>query len=138
MTTETLSLSKKVNQLFITFHTLSEPEQTEASVARSVSTALGQIVPASQINALRAGRHDGDLDGVDSALLKAIATHFKVPPVYLTDTDVIAEAIDRELRLLAAARDVGARSIALRGSDLDNDALAQELTRIASSLPEVK
>lgn len=138
MTTETLSLSTKVNQLFITFHTLAEPEQTEASVARSVSTALGQIVPSSQINALRTGRHDGDLDSVDGALLKALATHFKVPPVYLIDIDVIAEAIDRELRLLAAARDVGARSIALRGSDLDNDALTQELTRIASSLPEVQ
>lgn len=138
MTVDKLLLSSKVNQLFLTFHTQAEAEQSEPSVARAVSTALGRIVPSSQIVAIRTGRYDVDLDGVDGALLDAIATHFKVPPAYLTDTDVIAEAIDRELRLLAAARDVGVRSIALRGGDLDNEALARELQRIAGTLPEAQ
>lgn len=133
-----LLLSTKVNRLFSTFHARTEPEQSSAVVARAVSTALGRIVPASHIDDLRSARFDTDLSSADLDVLSALAVHFRVPAVYLTENGENAAAIDVDLKFLASARSAGVRSIALRGSGVDNSALAQELERLAETLPDAK
>lgn len=133
-----LSLSTRVNRLFSTFHARTEPEQSTAVVARAISTMLGRIIPASHIDDLRSGRYDSDLTSTDGDVLTALAVHFRVPTVYLTEHGENAAAIDSDLQFLASARAAGVRSIALRGSGVDNSALAQELERLAETLPDAK
>ncbi|MGY4102029.1 hypothetical protein ACW2Q0_21135 [Nocardia sp. R16R-3T] len=98
-------------------------------VARSVSATLGKIVSAAEVDALRTGAHDDR--PFDTETLTAIAQHFQVPAVYLNGDDAAAAAIDRELRLLAAARDAGVRHLALRGDEVDIEKLAGEFSRLA-------
>lgn len=129
-TTSTPTLTTKINRLFATFHTKNQPEQTDEVVARSVSTILGRIVAVHTIARLRAGAEPRDLDSDPPELLTAVAQHFKVPVEYLLEDGPVAAGIDRELRLLSAARDARVKSIALRGSVPDSDALTRELARL--------
>ncbi|CAM4378876.1 hypothetical protein NONI108955_23545 [Nocardia ninae] len=122
-------LSARVNQLFATFHTRTDPEQSVDAVALSISKKLGREVSGGQITALRAGERDGS--PVDPALLAALAQHFQVPAAYLGGDNAVAAGIDRELRLLAAARDAGVRHLALRGEEIDIDELAGQFSRLA-------
>ncbi|MGX1778587.1 hypothetical protein ACWIGW_41225 [Nocardia brasiliensis] len=125
------ALSVRVNQLFATFHTRADPEQSVDAVALSISKTLGQEVSGGQITALRTGELDDK--PVDPALLAALAQHFQVPAEYLGGDNAAATGIDRELRLLAAARDAGVRHLALRGEGIDIDELAGQLSRLADS-----
>uniref|UniRef100_UPI003F4976E3 hypothetical protein n=1 Tax=Nocardia suismassiliense TaxID=2077092 RepID=UPI003F4976E3 len=128
-----LPLSAKVDRLFAVFHTRTQPEQSNDDVARSISTILDREVEASELTALRNGAGDGR--GAEVNLLAALAAHFQVPLDYLTDSGSVAAAIDRELRLLAAARDAGVRHLALRGDEVDIEELTGELSHLADDHP---
>lgn len=128
MADEIIELPTRVNRLFSTFHSRTEPEQDSADVARSVSAIVGKTILAEEIIALRTG---SIRVGVDPTVLQAIAQHFHVLPVYLTGTSDEARPVDRQLRLLSAARDAGVRHMALRGNDIDITALTRELSRLA-------
>lgn len=127
-----LPLSVRLNRLFAVFHRRGAPEQATTHVARLVEQILDQPVQEHDIDAIRAGARDRG--GADDALLAALAQHFQIPPVYLTDKDGDgALAIDRELRLLLAARDAGVRHIALRGDDVDVEALTTTLSELTDN-----
>jgi hypothetical protein len=128
-----LALNVRVNRLFTTFHSRSETEQTNAAVARSISSLLGRIVAGEELESIRAGAYDTDHS--DGALLEAVAQHFDVPAAYLTADagDSVAAAIDRQLRLLAAARDAGLNGLALRGGGMDLESLTRLLEQISAA-----
>ncbi|MET8427834.1 hypothetical protein [Nocardia sp. NPDC004860] len=128
-----LPRSVRINQLFTTFHTASEPEQSATAVAQAVTVLTRRPVSAEEISALRAADHD--TTPTDAALLAALAHHFQVPPLYLTGTDATATGMHKELRLLAAARDAGVRHLNLRGDDIDIDELTDELRQLAKYNP---
>lgn len=132
-----LPLSVRVNRLFELFHRRSEPEQSTVDVALAVAGIVERPVSITDLVSLRAGTHDGD-DAVDVELLTALARHFQVPPVYLTDPaeSVVVDQIDRELRLLMAARDAGVNHLALRGDELDIDALTATLADLSADSDE--
>ncbi|WP_280404861.1 hypothetical protein [Nocardia brasiliensis] len=128
-----LPLSARVNQLFATFHTRAEAEQAVEDVTSSVSARLHRAVPVEELVALRAGQ--GDNTPADPQLLAALAQHFQVPEVYLTGDDAIVAGIDKELRLLAAARDAGVRNLVLRGEEVDINELGDQFKRLADNDP---
>jgi hypothetical protein len=129
---DALPLSVRVNRLFTTFHSRSETEQTNVAVARSASSVLGRIVAGDELATIRSGAFD--TEHADTALLEAVAQHFEVPALYLTATaaNSVAAAIDRQLRLLAAARDAGLNGLALRGGGMDLDSLTRLLEQISA------
>lgn len=122
--TDELPLSVRVNRLFDIFHRRSEPEQSNTDVASAVAAIVDRAVSAADLESLRDGARDAD-GAVDAELLTALARHFQVPPAYLTDADgdVAVGEIDRQLRLLSAARDAGVGHLGLRGSEPDIEAL---------------
>lgn len=107
----TLTFAAKLNRLFNVCRSREQPEQSAAEVARSVSQIIGRTISASQISALRqetaAPEHD---------IVRGLATHFGVSAEYLAATGAHAEHVDKQLRLLAAARDAGVKRLTLRGS----------------------
>ena len=134
MTTDDLAplpVSVRLNQLFTTFHSRAEPEQSTDEVARGTSVILGQVVSADEITALRAGAGDDDPRS-HHRLLSAITEHFQVPVVYLGDDHDSAVELHKQLRLLAAARDAGVRHLELRGGEVDLDELIGQLSRLAT------
>ncbi|MGC2654977.1 MAG: hypothetical protein WA317_15600 [Mycobacterium sp.] len=106
-----LTLAAKINRLFYVYRSRNESEQSVAAVATSVSEIIGRPVSAAQINALRA--HDATVPEPD--VIRGLISHFGIPSEYLTTMGARAEHVDKQLRLLAAARDAGVRQLALRG-----------------------
>lgn len=128
-------LSERVDRLFVTFHASSEPEQSAAQVAQSVSALLDRPVSADHLAALRTGQHADGLEA-DTEVLAAVATHFHVPADYLlADTGRVVD-IHRELHLLAATRDAGIRHMDFRGHEIDIDELANRLDDLAGKLAD--
>ncbi len=126
------ALNARVTQLFATFHGRGEPQQSDDHVAQAVSARLGRAVDSDQIAALRSG---ADTDHTDPQLLVALAEHFQVPAAYLIGDDGAVITIDRELRLLAAARDAGVRRLELRGTKIGVEELIAHLERLAEGEP---
>ncbi|WP_280458549.1 hypothetical protein [Nocardia carnea] len=124
-------LSARVDRLFGTFHTRTEPEQSVTEVARSVSTIMGVPVSAAKLAELRDENLGPDGDGTDHGLLAALAQHFRVPADYLLGDNATVTAIDRELRLLSAARDAGVRHMDFRGDEVDIGELTEQLSHLA-------
>lgn len=124
------TLDARVTQLFATFHGRGEPQQTDEHVAQAVSARLGRAVDPAQVAALRS---NGDADHIDPQLLMALAEHFQVPAAYLIGEDGAVTTIDRELRLLAAARDAGVRRLELRGTAISAEELIARLQQLAES-----
>ncbi|GAB2694769.1 hypothetical protein [Nocardia thraciensis] len=128
MTDEVIDLPVRVNRLFSTFHARGEPEPRVEDVAATIGAALGRTVPSETITALRGDPHA--VLSTDTELLGALARHFHVRAEYLTGPEDEAMAIDRQLRLLSAARDAGVQHLVLRGDEVDVDALARELSKL--------
>jgi hypothetical protein len=128
-------LSIRLNRLFDTFHLRHAPEHTNVAVANSVSLIVDRTVRAADIEQIRSGAFD-DREPHDPLLLSAIAEYFGVPPEYLAGTGERVEAIDANLRLIAAARDAGVNGLALRGGDLDFSELAAIFAKIAERQSE--
>ncbi|GGK68658.1 hypothetical protein [Nocardia camponoti] len=126
------ALDARVTQLFATFHGRGEPQQSDEHVAQAVSARLGRAVDSEQITALRSS---ADANEADPQLLVALAEHFQVPATYLLGDDGAVVTIDRELRLLAAARDAGVRRLELRGTEISVEELIAQLQRLADGEP---
>ena len=86
-------------------------EQSVEAVAESVSAILGRPVSGAQIGALRIE----STAQPDPAILHGLVSHFGIPSEYLTTSGPRADDVDKQLRLLAAARDAGVKRLALRG-----------------------
>ncbi|WP_378733546.1 hypothetical protein [Nocardia brasiliensis] len=123
----TLTLSHKINRLFAVVHPRSAPERSNATVAEQAGDFLRRTIPVSYLERLRRGEFDSGTASstVEVDVLAAIAQSFGVAADYLTTTGPAAEAIDRELELLATMRDANVSSIALRGSNVDQSILAR-------------
>ena len=106
-----LTLAAKVNRLFDVYRSRDESEQPVEAVAESVSGILGRPVSGAQIGALRIE----STAQPDPAILHGLVSHFGIPSEYLTTSGPRAQHVDKQLRLLAAARDAGVKRLALRG-----------------------
>ncbi|WP_280426818.1 hypothetical protein [Nocardia carnea] len=102
---EVIPLSRRVGQLFLSFHARDEPEQTLDGVAQAVSTIAGRQVSAHYLASLRAG--DCDHGDPEPQVMTALAHHFGVHRDYLLGDAATAARIDQQLRLLEAARNAG-------------------------------
>ncbi|MGV9545034.1 hypothetical protein ACWDSF_27230 [Nocardia beijingensis] len=131
-----LTLSRKINRLFAVVHPRDSPERSTESVAGQVSEILGRPVPPGYLTRLRDGEFDRNTGAaVDADILGAVARSFGVAADYLLTRGQGAEAIDRELELLATMRDANVASIALRGSNIDRAMLAKIIQSTEGSMP---
>ena len=112
------SLAAKIDHLFRTVR----PRDREFSyeeVATAVREAGGPTISGTYIAMLRKGVRDNPT----LRHLEALARFFGVPAAYFHD-DEVTRRIDSELELLAALRDAGVKSIALRAAGLSPEGLA--------------
>ncbi|WP_174184567.1 hypothetical protein [Nocardia barduliensis] len=130
-----LALSHKINRLFAVMHPRSAPERSTESVAEQVSEFIGRTVPASYLTRVRGGEFDDEHAAADAEILAAVARGFGVAADYLLTRGPAADAIDRELELLATMRDANVASIALRGSNIDRAMLAKIIQSTAEPTP---
>lgn len=107
----TLTFATKLDRLFNVCRPRDQPEQSAEEVAASVSHITGRFVTGSQISALR---HESATTPAND-IIRGLATHFGVSAEYLTSTGAHAEHVDKQLRLLVAARDAGVKRLTLRG-----------------------
>lgn len=113
------------------FRARHEAEQSETAVAQSVSRLCGRAVSADEIAALR----DEGASHVDSELISGLIRHFGVPEDYLTTNGPRTENVDKQLQLLAAARDAGVKRLALRGVDASTE--LESILQVLRSLDTV-
>ncbi|WP_039800346.1 hypothetical protein [Nocardia araoensis] len=132
-----LTLSHKINRLFAVVHPRNAPERSTESVAGQIGEILGRAVPPGYLTRLREGEFDDREPGaaVDVEILAAVARSFGVAADYLLTRGPAAEAIDRELELLATMRDANVASVALRGSNIDRAMLAKIIQSTEGSTP---
>lgn len=128
-TTNDLTLGAKINRLFYVYRSRNDSEQSVDAVATSVSEIIGRPVSAAQISALR----EQDATAAEPDVIRGLISHFGVPGEYLTTVGPRAERLDKQLQLLAAARDAGVKQLALRGVAAD-EAL-DEMLEIINRVP---
>lgn len=121
-----VTLADKVNRLFDVHRARDESEQSIDDVAASVSRILGRRVAPEEINALRVPTATDP----DVTLLEGVVRHFSIPLEYLTTDGPRAGNLDRQLRLLAAARNAGVKRLALRRLNTDDASLQRLLDEI--------
>jgi hypothetical protein len=119
----------RLNRLFHVYRSRHEAEQSTESVAISVSRLIGRTVSASEISALRTPASDP----APPDLIKGLVTHFGVPEYYLLEDGPRTIELDRQLCLLAAARDAGVRWLALRGES--SEQTVEKLLEIIARVP---
>lgn len=107
-----LTFAAKLGRLFDVCRSRGQPEQSTEEVARAVSQIIGRPITSNQICALR----DENSAAPDRDIVRGLVRHFGVPVDYLTSTGAHAEHVDKQLQLLAAARDAGIKWLALRGN----------------------
>lgn len=112
------SFSAKLNHLFATVRPADGEEASYREVAAAIAEQGGPTISPSYIYQLRSGiRENPTLRHV-----QALAKYFGVDVAYFTDDD-FAEQTDAQLATLAAMRDAGVRSIALRAANLSPESL---------------
>jgi transcriptional regulator with XRE-family HTH domain len=105
-------LADRLNRLFGTVHPPGRGPYSNEEVARAIRAEGGDISRA-YLSYLR----KGDRDNPTLQHLEALAKFFGVPAAYFFDDGVAAET-DAQLEILAALRDGGVRSVALRVAGL--------------------
>lgn len=113
------SLAQKIDYLFRTVHPSGRGEYSNAEVAAALQAAGGPTISATYVWQLRTGKRDNPT----MKHLEALASFFQVPPAYFFD-DEASSRITEELATLAALRDAGVRSIALRANGLSPQVLS--------------
>ena len=93
-------------------------EYTYEELAAEIARRVGLTISGSYLWQLRTGKKDNPT----KRHIEALASFFGVPAAYFFD-DGEAERIDAELKLLAAMRDSGVRSVALRSAGLSKASL---------------
>lgn len=125
------SFSAKLNHLFATVRPAHGEEASYREVAATIAEQGGPTISPSYIYQLRSGiRENPTLRHV-----QALAKYFGVEVAYFTD-DEIAEQTDAQLATLAAMRDAGVRSIALRAANLSPESLGlvSDMIDVASKM----
>ncbi|MFC9650652.1 XRE family transcriptional regulator [Streptomyces sp. NPDC056937] len=112
------SLADKIDGLFRAVRRPNREQYSHEEVARACREATGDSFSATYLWQLRTGRRDNPT----KRHLEALARFFDVPVAYFFDGDQGA-AIARELELLAALRDAGVRSVALRAVNLSPESV---------------
>lgn len=112
-TTAATGLAARLDRLFTTMRPSPDREYTHEEVAQAIGTSGGPSISATYVWQLRTGRRDNPT----KRHLEALAGFFGVAPAYFFDDDR-ADEVDRQLALVAAMRDTGVRSVALRASGL--------------------
>ncbi|MFD7089924.1 XRE family transcriptional regulator [Streptomyces sp. NPDC059896] len=112
------SLADKIDGLFRAVRRPNREQYSHEEVARACREATGDSFSATYLWQLRTGRRDNPT----KRHLEALARFFDVPVAYFFDGGQGA-AIARELELLAALRDAGVRSVALRAVNLSPESV---------------
>ncbi|MDI9979375.1 hypothetical protein [Rhodococcus sp. IEGM 1307] len=133
MTVDIPVVAERINRLFDVAHLKEDPEQTTGHVARSISTILGQDIPASRIEELRGGEA---ATPPEPELLRALEQHFDAPRTYLTEDGPHAAAVDFQLQVVIRARNAGVKRIEARhGKGPFASAIAEILTQLPPEPP---
>jgi transcriptional regulator with XRE-family HTH domain len=113
-------IAQRLNKLWEAWR----PEGREYSlreVARAVNTEAGRnVVSAQYLSDLRRGVKTDP----SYSILAALAKFFQVSPDYFADDEETAGRTEAELRLLAALKDGGVRTLALCAEGLSEESLA--------------
>lgn len=112
------TLAGRLDRLFTTVHPKGRGPYSYEEVASGIRRQGGPTISASYIWQLRTGAKDNPT----KRHLEALSTFFGVKPAYFFDDDE-SEKIAAELDALAAMRDAGVRSVALRASGLSDKSL---------------
>ncbi|GHE54031.1 helix-turn-helix domain-containing protein [Streptomyces cellulosae] len=112
------TLADRLDRLFVTVHPKGRGPYSYEEVASGIRRQGGPTISASYIWQLRTGAKDNPT----KRHLEALSTFFGVKPAYFFD-DAESEKIAAELDALAAMRDAGVRSVALRASGLSDKSL---------------
>ena len=111
------SFTDKLNRLFRTIKPSSGREYTPEYVADWLRSNGGPSVSASYVYLLRRGQRTNPT----KMHIEGLARFFEITPAYFFDEDLGAR-ISEELDLLAALRDSDVRYVAMRTSELTDDA----------------
>ncbi|MGW9715144.1 helix-turn-helix domain-containing protein [Streptomyces albidoflavus] len=134
------TLAERLDHLFATVHPKGRGPYSYEEVASGIKRQGGATISASYIWQLRSGGKDNPT----KRHLEALGSFFGVPVSYFFD-DEESRHIQAEIDALAAMRDAGVRSVALRASGLSDRSLqiisdvidrARELEGLRSSEPE--
>ena len=113
-------IAERLNHLFATVHPAGRGPYTLREVADAINAEAGSsIMSAAYMSQLRSGQRAEP----SHSRLAAIARFFGVEIEYFSDSTAADEA-DRQLEVLAAMRDAGVRSVALRAAGLSEASLA--------------
>ena len=113
-------LAQRLNHLFTTVHPAGRGPYTLREVADAINAEAGTtIISVSYLSQLRAGRRTEP----SHSRLVAIARFFGVDVDYFSE-DISSEDAGQQIEFLAAMRDAGVRSIALRAHGLSESSLA--------------
>ncbi|MGW9131958.1 XRE family transcriptional regulator [Streptomyces sp. NPDC055681] len=113
-----VTLADRLDRLFTTVHPKGRGPYSYEEVASGIRQQGGPTISASYIWQLRTGAKDNPT----KRHLEALSSFFAVKPAYFFD-DEESEKIAAELDALAAMRDAGVRSVALRASGLSDKSL---------------
>lgn len=112
------TLADRLDRLFTTVHPKGRGPYSYEEVASGIRRQGGPTISASYIWQLRTSAKDNPT----KRHLEALSSFFGVKPAYFFD-DEESEKIAAELDALAAMRDAGVRSVALRASGLSDKSL---------------
>ncbi|MEU2894270.1 helix-turn-helix domain-containing protein [Streptomyces albidoflavus] len=112
------SLAERIDHLFATVHPKDRGPYSYEEVASEIKRRGGPTISASYIWQLRTGGKDNPT----KRHLEALGSFFGVPVAYFFD-DEESQRIQAEIDALAAMRDIGVRSVALRASGLSDKSL---------------
>jgi transcriptional regulator with XRE-family HTH domain len=112
------TFAERLDFLMRTVRPAGRGEYSYEELSAAIADRGGPTISGSYIWQLRVGRKDNPT----KKHIEALAGFFGVPASYFFD-DAEAEKIDSELRLLAAMRDKGVRSVALRSAGLSQGSL---------------
>ena len=113
-------LAERLDRLFVTVHPPGRKPYTLREVADAINAEAGTtIISPAYLSQLRAGQRTEP----SHSRLVAIARFFGVDVDYFSDS-ASAEEADQQIEFLAAMRDAGVRSLALRAHGLSESSLA--------------
>lgn len=113
------TFAEKLNHLFATVYPASRGPYSNEEAAAAIREQGGPSISGTYIWLLRKGQRANPT----LKHLEALASLFGVPPAYFFDDDEAAR-VDAQLELLAAMRDLGVRSVALRMAGLSPKSLS--------------
>jgi transcriptional regulator with XRE-family HTH domain len=112
------TFAERLDLLIRTVRPAGRGEYTYEELSAAISSRGGPTISGSYIWQLRTGKKDNPT----KKHIEALASFFGVPPAYFFDGE-LADKVDAQLTLLAAMRDSGVRSVALRSSGLSRESL---------------